>query len=85
MKNCCIGVKQQSLTHFIIRHLIILIPSQTVFALLSLMLNGEATNTNFIVFGLTRPELKLTIYHTRDEHANHYATDGVVIGWNLDS
>jgi hypothetical protein len=73
MKNCCIGVR-----HVVPLGHIILIPSQTVFALLSLMLNGEATNTNFIVFGLTRPELKLTIYHTRDEHANHYATDGVV-------
>jgi hypothetical protein len=31
----------------------------------------EATNTNFIVFGLTRPGLEPTIYHTRGEHANH--------------
>jgi hypothetical protein len=36
---------------------------------------GEATNTNFIVFGLTRSGLELTIYRTRGEHANHYATD----------
>jgi hypothetical protein len=42
------------------------------------MLSGEATNTNFIVFGLTRPELKPTIYCTRGEHANHYITDAVV-------
>jgi len=28
------------------------------------MLSGEATNTNFIVFGLTRPGLEPTIYHT---------------------
>jgi hypothetical protein len=29
------------------------------------MLSGEATNTNFIVFGLTSPGLELTIYeHT---------------------
>ena len=41
------------------------------------MLSGEATNTNFIVFGLTRPGLKLTIYRTRDEHVNYYATDVV--------
>jgi hypothetical protein len=41
------------------------------------MLSGEATNTNFIVFGLTRPELEPTIYHTQGEHANHYATDPV--------
>jgi hypothetical protein len=37
------------------------------------MLNGEATNTNFIVFGLT--------YRTRGEHANHYTTDAVVISY----
>ena len=34
------------------------------------MLSGEATNTNFIVFGSTRSWLEPTIYHTRDEHAN---------------
>jgi hypothetical protein len=28
------------------------------------MLSGEATNTNFIVFGLTRPGLQPTIYRT---------------------
>jgi len=28
------------------------------------MLGGEATNTNFIVIGLTRPGLEPTIYHT---------------------
>jgi hypothetical protein len=44
----------------------------------SLMLpSGEALNTNFIVFGLTRSELEPTIYHTRGEHANHYTTDAV--------
>ena len=36
------------------------------------VLSGEATNTNFIVFGLTRPELEPTIYRTRGQHANHY-------------
>ena len=41
------------------------------------MLSGEAINTNFIVFGLTQPGLEPTIYRTRDEHANHYATDVV--------
>jgi hypothetical protein len=29
------------------------------------------------IFGLTRPWLQPTIYHTRDEHANHYTTDAV--------
>ena len=42
------------------------------------MLWAEATNTNFIAW-LTRPELKPTIYHTRDEHANHYTTDVVLV------
>ena len=41
------------------------------------MLRGEATDTNSIVFGLTRPELEPTIYRTRGEHANYYATDAV--------
>ena len=35
---------------------------------------GEATNTNFIVFGFTRFGLELTMYRTRGEHANHYTT-----------
>jgi hypothetical protein len=42
-----------------------------------LVLSGEATNTNFIVFGLTRPGHEPTIYSTRGEHANQYATDAV--------
>jgi hypothetical protein len=42
-----------------------------------LVLSGEATNTNFIVFGLTQPGLEPMIYHTRGEHANHYTTDAV--------
>jgi hypothetical protein len=37
------------------------------------MPSGEATNTNFIVFGLTRPGLEPMIYLTREEHAYHYA------------
>jgi hypothetical protein len=41
------------------------------------VLSGEATNTNFIVFGLTRSRLELTIYHTRGEHASHYTTDAL--------
>jgi hypothetical protein len=39
--------------------------------------SGEATNTNFIVFGLQLPGLESTIYHTQGEHANHHATDAV--------
>jgi hypothetical protein len=41
---------------------------------------SEAINTNFIVFGLTRPELGPTIYCTRGEYTNHYATDAVQNG-----
>jgi hypothetical protein len=46
---------------------IILIPSQPVFALSPkwCVLSGETTNTNCIVFGLTRPGLEPTIYRTR--------------------
>ena len=40
------------------------------------MLSGEAANTNFKVFGLTRPGLEPTIYLTWSEH--HYATDAVI-------
>ena len=52
---------------------IIKIQSQPVFALTHsyVVLSGEATNTNFIVFGLTRLSLKTTTYHTRGKHANH--------------
>jgi hypothetical protein len=38
---------------------------------------GEATNTNFIVFVLTRSRLEPTIYRTRGEHANTNTTDAV--------
>ena len=41
------------------------------------VLNGEATNTNFIVFDLTPSGLEFTNYHTLGEHANHYTTDAV--------
>ena len=58
---------------------VIMILSQPVFSLSPecCVLSGEATNTNFIVFGSTRPGLEPTIYRTRGEHANHYATDAV--------
>jgi hypothetical protein len=32
------------------------------------VLSGEATHNKFIVFGLTRPWFKPTIYRTRSEH-----------------
>jgi hypothetical protein len=42
-------------------------------------LREEATNINFIVFGLTWSELEPTIYHTWGKNANHYTTD--VVSW----
>jgi hypothetical protein len=45
------------------------------------VLRGEATNTNFIVFGSTRSGNEPTAYRTRGEHTNHYSTDGVPSPW----
>ena len=47
-----------------------MITNQPVFALTPYycVLSGEATNTNFIVFGFTRPGLEHTIYNTRGVH-----------------
>ena len=66
---------------------IILIPSQPVFVLSDYccVVSGEATNTNFIIFGLIRSGLEPTIYRTGGEHANHYTTDAVQILENSDS
>jgi hypothetical protein len=36
------------------------------------VLSGAATNTNVIVFGLTRLRLDPMIYHTQGKHASHY-------------
>ena len=47
------------------------------------MLSGVATHTNYIVFGLIRSGLESTIYHTRDEYANHYTTDAVETNFEL--
>jgi hypothetical protein len=50
--------------------------NQSLFCLLNAAcLAGEATNTNIIVFGLTRIGLNPMIYHTWGEHAKHYTTD----------
>ena len=76
------SLKQQSMGRRVapLGH-IILIPREPVFALspYCCMLSGEATNTNFIVFGLTQLRLEPMIYRTRGESANHYATDEVQI------
>ena len=42
------------------------------------MLRRETTNTNYIVFGLTRQRFELVIYRTVGEHANHYTIDVVL-------
>ena len=47
------------------------------------MLGREATNTNFIVFGLTRSTLDPMIYRTRGEHANHYTTDAGLLSFEI--
>jgi hypothetical protein len=44
--------------------------------ILLLLLKGEATNINFIVFGLSLLRLELMIY-TCGEYANHYTIDAV--------
>ena len=46
------------------------------------MLIGETTDTNFIVFVLTRLRFEPTIYRTRGKHVNHYTTDMVIIVCN---
>jgi hypothetical protein len=52
--------------------------NQSFFFLLNAACLAEKQQiTNFIVFDLTRPGLEPTIYRTRGEHANHYATDAV--------
>ena len=58
---------------------IILIPSHPVFAIspYCCVLSGEATNTNFIVFGLIQSGLEPMIFRTRGDHANHYTTDAI--------
>jgi hypothetical protein len=38
------------------------------------VLSGETTHTNVIAFGLTRPRLEPTIYHTRGKRTDHDAT-----------
>jgi hypothetical protein len=63
---------------------IILIPSQPVFALSPqcCVLSGEATNTNFIVFGLTHSGLEPhDLLHSR--RGNHNTTHAVYKNWNV--
>ena len=74
------SLKQRSAGRHIapLRHTI-LIPNQPVFVLSPqcCVLSGEATNTSFIVFGVTGSGVEPTIYRSRGEHADHYTTDAV--------
>ena len=74
-------MKQQSAgRHVATLEHIILIPSKPVFALssYSCLFSGEATTTNFIVFGgLTRPGLEPTVYRIRGENGKHNVTDAI--------
>ena len=74
-----ISLKQQSVDRHVppVGH-IILIP---ILSHKCCVLSGEATNTNVIVFVLTRSGLEPTIFRTRREHANYYTTD--VVGLKL--
>jgi len=45
--------------------------------------SGEATHTNFIIFGLPRLGLEPTCYRTRGEHASNYTTDAFKSGQQL--
>ena len=50
------------------------------------VLSGEVTNTNFIVFGLTRSGLEPTIYRTRGDHAIYHTDDAVhCLNINIDN
>ena len=45
--------------------------NQYLILLLRCMLSEEATNTNFIIFGLTQQGFKHMNYHAQGEHNNH--------------
>ena len=73
------SLKQQSADRHVapLGH-IILIPSRPV--LLNAACLPEKQHISIcIVFGMTRQGLEPTIYRTRGEHSNHYATDVVRI------
>ena len=64
---------------------IILIPSQPVLVLSPkwCLHSAEATDTNFIVFDLTRIRARIHNLRTHSEHANHYTTDVVKFYYDL--
>jgi hypothetical protein len=71
VSDCCLMPTQQFLQLYHRENKLIKSPKQS--------LGDLATNSNFIVFGLTRSGLKPTIYHTLGKYANHYTTDAVNI------
>ena len=78
MKQHSLGrhVHSDTLLWFRVNWFLILLPNATCY--------GKAINTKFTVFGLTRPLLEPTIYHTWVEHTNHSAKDDfllVVLTW----
>ena len=64
---------------------IILTLGRPVFAFIPkcCVLSEEAVNTNFDIFGSTRPGIEPTTFRTRGEQANHYATEAVDIYWTV--
>ena len=52
--------------------------SRSLFLLLNVSYLAQKQQTPILSFGLTKPGLNPTIYHTRSEHANYYTTDAVV-------
>jgi hypothetical protein len=71
------GYEQTACRHITPFEYIILIPSLGSCSLYCLI-SGQEANTNFVVFGLTRPRLEPMIYRKRGEHVNHYSTDVVL-------
>ena len=53
--------------------------NQFLLFLLNAACLAEKQQINITVFGLTRLGPEPTIYRTRGEHANHYATDAVCL------
>jgi len=57
--------------------------NQSLLFLLNAVCLLEKHQIPILVFDLIQPGLELTIYRTRDEHANYYTTDAVFICmWN---
>jgi hypothetical protein len=77
LKNCWVGIKKTIITHWLTQMLVKLNISQPVFPLspLCCMLSREETNTNFIVFGLTRSVHEPTVYRTREIYMSFFLSE----------